>query len=138
MPAVNVVALKAPKVKAPSPKQGTKQLKKASSSTSSKASSGAKKISKGISGASNFAQTAGQKLTSTINKAAGYRRNEGGDALWLPNTERPDWLDGSYPGDRGFDPLGLGQKKEYIQLDIDEQDITASQNKKGGVVGTIK
>lgn len=28
---------------------------------------------------------------------AGYRRYEG-DALWLPNTTRPDWLDGSLPG----------------------------------------
>ena len=28
---------------------------------------------------------------------AGYRRYEG-DALWLPNTERPAWLDGSLPG----------------------------------------
>ena len=28
---------------------------------------------------------------------AGYRRFEG-DALWLPNTTRPEWLDGSLPG----------------------------------------
>lgn len=28
---------------------------------------------------------------------AGYRRYEG-EALWLPNTTRPAWLDGSLPG----------------------------------------
>ena len=39
-----------------------------------------------------------------------------GDALWLPNTERPAWLDGSLPGDRGFDPLGLAKPAEYLQV----------------------
>jgi light-harvesting complex II chlorophyll a/b binding protein 4 len=39
-----------------------------------------------------------------------------GDALWLPNTERPAWLDGSLPGDRGFDPLGLAKPTEYLQV----------------------
>ena len=41
----------------------------------------------------------------------------GADALWLPNTERPSWLDGSLPGDRGFDPLGLAKPTEYLQVD---------------------
>jgi light-harvesting complex II chlorophyll a/b binding protein 4 len=41
---------------------------------------------------------------------------ETGDALWLPNTERPAWLDGSLPGDRGFDPLGLAKPTEYLQV----------------------
>lgn len=36
--------------------------------------------------------------------------------LWLPNTVRPAWLDGSLPGDRGFDPLGLSKPTEYIQV----------------------
>ena len=40
----------------------------------------------------------------------------GGEALWLPNVERPAWLDGSLPGDRGFDPLGLSKPTEYIQV----------------------
>jgi hypothetical protein len=38
------------------------------------------------------------------------------DPLWLPNTERPAWLDGSLPGDRGFDPLGLSKPVEYLQV----------------------
>ena len=41
-----------------------------------------------------------------------------GDALWLPNTTRPAWLDGSLPGDRGFDPLGLAKPAEYLQVDV--------------------
>jgi hypothetical protein len=41
-----------------------------------------------------------------------------GDALWLPNTERPEWLDGSLPGDRGFDPLGLSKPAEYLQVEV--------------------
>ena len=27
-----------------------------------------------------------------------YGKNEQQDQLWLPNTERPEWLDGSMPG----------------------------------------
>lgn len=38
------------------------------------------------------------------------------EGLWLPNTERPAWLDGSLPGDRGFDPLGLSKPTEYLQV----------------------
>ncbi|KAI8475812.1 MAG: chlorophyll a/b-binding protein domain-containing protein [Monoraphidium minutum] len=28
--------------------------------------------------------------------------------LWAPGVVAPAWLDGSLPGDRGFDPMGLG------------------------------
>jgi len=67
----------------------------------------------------------------------GYRKFEG-DALWLPNTKRPDWLDGSLPGDRGFDPLGLAKPVEYLQFDIDQLDQNLAQNKAGNVIGTFK
>ncbi len=52
--------------------------------------------------------------------AAARRSVFAGDALWLPNTSRPAWLDGSLPGDRGFDPLGLSKPVEYLQVDVSE------------------
>merc|ERR1711964_849936 len=67
----------------------------------------------------------------------GYRKYEG-DALWLPNTSRPSWLDGSLPGDRGFDPLGLAKPVEYLQFDIDQLDQNQAQNKAGSIIGSFK
>lgn len=58
-----------------------------------------------------------------------------GETLWLPNTTRPEWLDGSLPGDRGFDPLGLAKPTEFLQIDIDQLDQNAAVNKPGSVVG---
>lgn len=29
--------------------------------------------------------------------------------LWFPGSTPPPWLDGTLPGDFGFDPLGLGK-----------------------------
>ena len=46
---------------------------------------------------------------------AGYRKYDG-DALWLPSISRPEWLDGSLPGDRGFDPLGLAKPGTFVQI----------------------
>ena len=40
----------------------------------------------------------------------------GADELWIPNTERPEWLDGTLPGDRGFDPLGLAKPGDFLQV----------------------
>uniref|UniRef100_A0A7S0RGY3 Chlorophyll a-b binding protein, chloroplastic n=1 Tax=Chlamydomonas leiostraca TaxID=1034604 RepID=A0A7S0RGY3_9CHLO len=62
----------------------------------------------------------------------GYRKYQA-DALWLPNTERPEWLDGSLPGDRGFDPLGLSRPSDFVQIGVDENDQNAAQNVKGSV-----
>ena len=55
------------------------------------------------------------------------------DALWLPNTQRPPWLDGALPGDRGFDPLGLAKPAEYLQYDVDQLDQNKAVNKAGKV-----
>ncbi|CAN1290973.1 Photosystem I chlorophyll a/b-binding protein 6, chloroplastic [Linum perenne] len=35
--------------------------------------------------------------------------------LWFPGTSPPAWLDGSLPGDFGFDPLGLGSEPEQLK-----------------------
>lgn len=59
------------------------------------------------------------------------------DTLWLPNTERPAWLDGSLPGDRGFDPLGLAKPGEFLQVDLDELDQNKAVNKAGKLVGKV-
>lgn len=67
----------------------------------------------------------------------GYRRYQG-DALWLPNTSRPAWLDGTLPGDRGFDPLGLARPSDFVQIGVDENDINAAKNFKAGVDGTFQ
>merc|ERR1712072_859149 len=67
---------------------------------------------------------------------AGYRKYQG-DALWLPNTSRPTWLDGTLPGDRGFDPLGLAKPVEYLQFELDQLDQNQAQNVAGGIIGTF-
>ncbi|KAG1675902.1 hypothetical protein FOA52_001559 [Chlamydomonas sp. UWO 241] len=59
------------------------------------------------------------------------------DALWLPNTERPEWLDGSLPGDRGFDPLGLSKPGEAVLIGVDDNDINAAFNAKGTVEAIV-
>ena len=60
-----------------------------------------------------------------------------GEVLWLPNTARPEWLDGSLPGDRGFDPLGLSKPAQYLQYDVDQLDQNAAVNKPGGLIGSF-
>merc|ERR1712072_407449 len=57
---------------------------------------------------------------------------------WLPNTSRPTWLDGTLPGDRGFDPLGLAKPVEYLQFELDQLDQNQAQNVAGGIIGTFK
>jgi len=58
-----------------------------------------------------------------------------GDSLWYPWAVRPKWLDGSLPGDRGFDPFGLSKPAEYVQVEIDSLDGSKAVNEMGGVVG---
>ncbi|KAL6766951.1 LHCB4 [Auxenochlorella protothecoides x Auxenochlorella symbiontica] len=73
---------------------------------------------------------------SSYNLGRGNTRKQG-ETLWLPNTPRPEWLDGSLPGDRGFDPLGLSKPTSYIQMDLDALDQNSAVNKAGGVVGSF-
>lgn len=56
---------------------------------------------------------------------------------WPFQSQRPDWLDGSLPGDRGFDPLGLAKPAGFVQIGVDENDQNRAQNRKGDVEGEI-
>jgi light-harvesting complex I chlorophyll a/b binding protein 2 len=38
--------------------------------------------------------------------------------LWFPGSVPPPWLDGSLPGDFGFDPLGLGSDPESLRWNV--------------------
>lgn len=79
------------------------------------------------------ATKATRKVSGTVRTGGvGYRKYSG-DALWLPNTTRPEWLDGSLPGDRGFDPLGLSRPSDFVQIGVDENDQNVAQNLKGTV-----
>merc|ERR1712093_33750 len=112
---------------------GTKLLKKKAS-----AKAPAKKTSMSKAPSVRTANTTRKLATQPVLKGgAGYRKYDG-EALWLPNTTRPSWLDGSLPGDRGFDPLGLSKPVEYLQFDLDQLDQNQAVNKAGGVVGSFK
>ena len=57
---------------------------------------------------------------------------------WESNPEPPAYLDGSLPGDAGFDPFGLSKPVEYIQFDLDSLDGSAAVNPIGQVIGKLK
>ena len=71
--------------------------------------------------------------TSSRLGGAGYRKYADPTGLWLPNTTRPEWLDGSLPGDRGFDPLGLARPSDFVVIGVDDNDQNAAKNFKGTV-----
>ena len=89
-------------------------------------------------------QTTPVKRTTTVRKttvkkkAAPIRRRKTEQELWYPNAEAPAWLDGSMPGDRGFDPFGLAKPVEYLQFDLDKLDGSAAKNPSGNVIGKMK
>merc|ERR1711937_1042433 len=90
---------------------------------------------------SSKAATTRTRLQSTLpagKKVRSIKQKNAGDALWLPNTTRPVWLNGSLPGDRGFDPLGLAKPVEYLQFDLDQLDQNSAINKAGNVIGSFK
>merc|ERR1711904_596888 len=87
---------------------------------------------------SSKAATTRTRLQSTLpagKKVRSIKQKNAGDTLWLPNTTRPVWLDGSLPGDRGFDPLGLAKPLEFLQFELDELDQNNAVNKAGTPIG---
>ena len=57
---------------------------------------------------------------------------------WESNPEPPAYLDGSLPGDAGFDPFGLSKPVEYLQFGLDGLDGSAAVNPYGRVIGKLK
>jgi light-harvesting complex I chlorophyll a/b binding protein 4 len=55
-------------------------------------------------------------------RPAGSLKVEAAKGEWLPGLASPAYLDGSLPGDNGFDPLGLGEDpanlKWYVQAEL--------------------
>lgn len=51
--------------------------------------------------------------------------------IWLPEAKIPAHLNGSMPGDNGFDPLGLGQNPDRCAGDAGDQLGVASQPARG-------
>lgn len=51
-----------------------------------------------------YTAAVGGRSTTTVCAVADPDR-----PLWFPGSTPPPWLDGSLPGDFGFDPLGLGK-----------------------------
>lgn len=105
-------------------------------------------LQQSVSGPSNgsrvFMRRAGTRRVSKPSGAgserlggAGYKKYDR-DARWLPAVERPQWLDGTLPGDRAFDPLGLARPVEYIQYSLDSLDQNKSVNPKGEAIGAFK
>lgn len=100
-----------------------------------------KKVEKKAAPVKKAASTVVKKAKSAVATGSrlggvGYRKFEG-RPTWLPNADTPAWLDGSLPGDRGFDPLGLAKPVEYLQIDVDSLDQNLDNNNKGGIVGTF-
>jgi len=56
----------------------------------------------------SFTAPVGARSSTTVCAVADPDR-----PLWFPGSTPPPWLDGSLPGDFGFDPLGLCKLKQY-------------------------
>merc|ERR1711966_67178 len=101
------------------------------------------KTMKGTKAAPKKAAPAPAKKASLFKKKAAPApvkkapKASGGRPLWLPNTEAPEWLDGTLVGDRGFDPFGLGKPAEYLQFELDALDQNTDNNPAGRVIGTL-
>lgn len=110
-------------------KKAEKAVKKATPSTQT-VKRAPKQLKKTVKKAAQKAPVPSRKPPSSSGGRGA--RDEG---LWLPNTSRPAWLDGSLPGDRGFDPLGLAKPAEYLQVDLDSLDQNKAVNKAGSIIG---
>ncbi|BAT80378.1 chlorophyll a-b binding protein 7, chloroplastic [Vigna umbellata] len=60
-----------------------------------------------------YTAAVGVRSTTTVCAVADPDR-----PLWFPGSTPPPWLDGSLPGDFGFDPLGLGSDPESLRWNV--------------------
>lgn len=79
------------------------------------------------------AKQAAKAASKAVKKASG---SGAGRPLWFPGAQAPEWLDGSLPGDYGFDPLSLGKSPEYLQIELDSLNQNLAKNEAGDVIGT--
>ncbi|XP_014521606.1 chlorophyll a-b binding protein, chloroplastic [Vigna radiata var. radiata] len=61
----------------------------------------------------SFTAPVGARSSATVCAVADPDR-----PLWFPGSTPPPWLDGSLPGDFGFDPLGLGSDPESLRWNV--------------------
>ncbi|KAG4937973.1 hypothetical protein AAZX31_16G015000 [Glycine max] len=61
----------------------------------------------------NFTAPVGARSSTTVCAVAEPDR-----PLWFPGSTPPPWLDGSLPGDFGFDPLGLASDPESLRWNV--------------------
>lgn len=69
-------------------------------------------VSAGVPTSQKSSFFAGSSAVSMLGCSNGSRVSM---AEWLPGLPRPAYLDGSAPGDFGFDPLGLGEVPENLE-----------------------
>ncbi|XP_051139231.1 photosystem I chlorophyll a/b-binding protein 5, chloroplastic isoform X2 [Andrographis paniculata] len=55
---------------------------------------------------------------------------------WLPGLDPPPYLDGTLPGDFGFDPLGLGEDPESLKWYV-QAELVHSRFAMAGVAGIL-
>jgi light-harvesting complex II chlorophyll a/b binding protein 4 len=118
-------------------KKGTLTLKKPSLPNPFKKAAPAPKATPAPKAAPRTAIKKSKPAPVTRSAPAPGRGSAAERKLWLPNTQAPEWLDGSMIGDRGFDPLGLGKPVEYLQFELDALDQNTDNNPAGGILGTL-
>ncbi|KAH9772587.1 photosystem I chlorophyll a/b-binding protein 2 [Citrus sinensis] len=85
--------------------------------------------SRSVAGATKASFLGGKKLKLRKNGATAGTRSVSVSAaaadpnrpLWFPGSTPPEWLDGSLPGDFGFDPLGLGSDPETLRWNVQSE-----------------
>ncbi|KAF8657815.1 hypothetical protein HU200_059977 [Digitaria exilis] len=66
-------------------------------------------------GAASSTRTTGLRANATKGVSAVCEPLGPDRPIWFPGATPPPWLDGSLPGDFGFDPLGLGSEPEQLR-----------------------